>query len=158
MPIASFENFIIWVFRVLGKGEAEMVQASLKIYQNLVTKLEEGVKTLFIAEELTNLAKNLAKVNIAMEKVQRDALNVILKINQDAQLAIHYSRVVVMKLKNICNDLLFILEDEHSEEVYKDAIQVYLDESKLIMPDIESAIDKLVTVGARSTEGTHFFF
>ena len=124
----------------------------------MVTKLEEGVKSLFIAEELTNLAENLAKINLVMEEVQRNALDVILKINQDAQLSIHYSKVVVMKLKNICESLLFILEDEHSEEVYKDAIQVYLDESKLIKPDIESAIDKLVNVGSRSTEGNHYYF
>ena len=125
----------------------------MDLYKETVGSLKEGVKGLFIAEELTKVAKTLAVLNIEMEIKQRQALNEILAINVDAQLAIDSSRVVVSKLKNICDTLIYILDAVPDKEGLKAAIETYLDESKLLDPFVDKAIEKLTKVSAESVKG-----
>ena len=108
---------------------------------------------MFVAEELTKVAKSLAKLNIDMEAKQKEALNAILKINVDAQLAIDSSRLVVIKLKNICETLLFIFDALPDLEGLKAAISTYLSESKEFSPHVDKAISRLTTVSAESVKG-----
>ena len=125
----------------------------MDLYKETVGSLKEGVKGLFIAEELTKVAKSLAVLNIEMEIKQRQALNEILAINVDAQLAIDSSRVVVSKLRNICDTLIFILDAVPDKDGLKAAIETYLDESKLLDPFVDKAIEKLTKVSAESVKG-----
>ena len=74
-----------------------------------------------IVEELTNIAKYITKLNVQLGKRQKEALKVILEIHQDAEKALDSARVVE-KLKNLCDDLIFILEDGSSDEDIKFAI------------------------------------
>ena len=125
----------------------------MEVYKEVVGSLKEGVKGLFIAEELTKVAKSLAVLNIQMEQKQKDALDAILAINVDAQLAIDSARVVVTKLRNICDTLIYILNALPEEAGLKAAIETYLDESKLLDPFVDKAIEKLTTVSAESVKG-----
>ena len=135
------------------EATADLVQAGVDVYKEVVGNLKEGVKGLFIAEELTKVAKSLAKLNIDMEAKQKEALNAILKINVDAQLAIDSSRLVVIKLKNICETLLFIFDALPDLEGLKAAISTYLSESKELSPHVDKAISRLTTVSAESVKG-----
>ena len=125
----------------------------MDVYKEIIGNLKEGVKGLFIAEELTKVAKSLAVLNIQMEQKQKDALNAILAINIDAQLAIDSSRVVVSKLRNICDTLIFMLDSVPDEAGLKATIETYLGETKLLGPDVDKAIEKLITVSAVSVKG-----
>ena len=125
----------------------------MDVYKEVIGSLKEGVKGLFIAEELTKVAKSLAVLNIEMQIKQRQALNEILAINVDAQLAIDSSRVVVSKLRNICDTLIFILDAVPDKDGLKAAIETYLDESKLLDPFVDKAIEKLTKVSAESVKG-----
>ena len=135
------------------EATADLVQAGVDVYKEVVGNLKEGVKGLFVAEELTKVAKSLAKLNIDMEAKQKEALNAILKINVDAQLAIDSSRLVVIKLKNICETLLFIFDALPDLEGLKAAISTYLSESKELSPHVDKAISRLTTVSAESVKG-----
>ena len=88
-----------------------------------------------------------------MEAKQKEALNAILKINVDAQLAIDSSRLIVIKLKNICETLLFIFDALPDLEGLKAAISTYLSESKELSPHVDKAISRLTTVSAESVKG-----
>ena len=119
----------------------------------MIGDLKEGVKGLFIAEELTKVAKNLAVLNIQMEIKQKEALDAILAINVDSQLAIDSARVVVSKLKNICDTLIFTLDNIPNKGGFNAAIKSFLAESKLLDPFVSEAIEKLSTVSAESVKG-----
>ena len=116
---------------------AALIEQGINVYKELVNSLNEGVKGLFIAEELTKVAKSLNTLNVQMEQRQRTALKVIMNVNRDAHLAIDSSRRVVSKLRNICDELLFILNFEKSDEMLRAAIVTFIDEAKLIDPDVK---------------------
>ena len=119
----------------------------------MVKDLQNGVKGLFIAEELTKIAKTLLELNIEMGKKQKEALTVILSVHEESLLAINYARVVVMKLRNICKDLLLVLEIESSKSILESAIDVYLAEGKLMEGDVQKAVDKLTRASAKAVSG-----
>jgi len=142
----------IIIFRTPAESAA-LIEAGVEVYKEVIANLKEGVKGLFIAEEMTNVAKGLASLNIEMEDKQKEALDSILKINVEAQLAINSARVVVSNLRNICDVLIYILNNVQNEEGLKIAIETYLEESKLLDPDVDKAIEKLSTVSAESVKG-----
>lgn len=131
---------------------AAIIEAGVEVYKEVVGKLQEGVKGLFIAEELTKVAKSLAELNIQMEAKQKEALDSILKINVDAQLAIDSARLVVVKLKNICDILIVILENMQDDVGVKIAIETFLEDSKSLSPHVDKAIDRLTKVSAESVK------
>jgi len=134
-----------------------LIEQGLNVYKEIVANLKDGVKGLFIAEEMTNVAKTLLALNIEMGKQQKDALTVILQVHEEALLAINSARIVVTKLKNICDDLIYILEVEESEEMLMFAIETYLEEGKLMEKNVEEAVDKLTRASAKAITGKRHF-
>lgn len=108
---------------------------------------------MFIAEELTAVATSLAQLNVQLEAKQANALKTILDINTSAQLAIDASRLVVTKVKNMCNDLITIMEHLNTEQGLKIAIETFVSEAKLLEPDVDDAVTKLTTVAAKAING-----
>jgi len=127
---------------------AALITAGVDVYKKMVDDLKQGVKGLFIAEELTSVAKSLNKLNVDMEQKQRQALQVIMNVNRDAHLAIDSSRRVVTKLRNLCDDLIFTLSFEESDEMLQIAIETYLAETKIMDGDVKEAISKLTRAAA----------
>ena len=125
----------------------------MNVYKEVVGILQEGVAGLVMAEESTKLAKSLALLNLQMTRKQNDALKAILAINVDSQLAIDSSRVVVNKLKNICDTIIFFLDAAPDKDGLSTAIKMYFDESKLLDPHVDKAIDKLTKVSNESVKG-----
>ena len=104
-------------------------------------------------EELTNIAKYVAKLNTKLGKKQKDALNLILEVHRDSKLALDRARIVFEKLKNLCDDLIFILEDGSEDEDIKFAIKAFIDEGKIMEEHIHKAIDQMTIVVASATKG-----
>jgi len=122
------------------------------IYKELVKDLKSGVKNLFIADGLTNVAKSLAALNIHMQDQQKKSLDVIIRVNTNCILAIDSAKVVVTKLQNICDLVLVYLGSDKNQDMMNGAIKAFVKEAKTLEAPVGDAITKLTTASSDSVK------
>ena len=106
-----------------------------------------------IVEELTNVAKYVSNLNVELGKQQKEALKVILEVHQESEKALDSAKLVVDKLKNLCDDMIFILEDGSSDEDIKFAIKTFVEEGQLMEKHVKEAIDRLSDTAVKASKG-----
>ena len=130
----------------------EVIAEGAKLYKDMINDLKAGVKSLFIAEGLTNVAKSLAALNIHMEDKQKKSLDVIIKVNTDCLLAVDAAKVVVTKLKNICDLVLVFLRKGKNQDMMNGAIKAFVQESKTMEKPVGDAIVLLTKASTSSVK------
>ena len=132
---------------------AALVEQGMATYKELIVNLQSGVKNLMIVEELTNVAKYVSNLNVELGKQQKEALKVILEVHQESEKALDSAKLVVDKLKNLCDDMIFILEDGSSDEDIKFAIKTFVEEGQLMEKHVKEAIDRLSDTAVKASKG-----
>ena len=107
---------------------------------------------------MTNVAKEMRHLTSHMGSSERDSIDTIVNINNDAAVAIGAARAVVLKLESTCDIVLPILRKKADEHQLNLAINSYLDKTKLLNPTISTAVDKLITVSAQAVKGDTLLF
>jgi len=136
----------------------KLLMASIEEYKLIISKLQDGIKSLFVAENLLSLAQTLSKLNYQLEKEQQKAVDVIINTNTNSLLAIQSARIIITKLKNICKAAVRVLNRKKDEESLKIAIQVYLTSSTRVVPEIEKAMVKFTKVTGDSVRGKFIIY
>ena len=102
---------------------------------------------------MSEVATTIAKLHYSLDESQQTAFDDILNINKDSLLAIDAARVVVMKLKSITGLAVYAVNLDESEVYYRAAVDVFVQSSVDVPPEIEDAIEKIIIVKADSSKG-----
>ena len=145
------------MFRSSIEEGVNLAEVGVAVYTDIVSNIRTRVESLYITEELTNFVAKIKKVDMGLEQPQIDSLNVIREIHSDVKEAILLCKLAVMDLKSNCKAVLRILQLESNKENFNSAIRKFLNLSKSLKPKIDNALEKLIVVISRSSEGCFLF-
>ena len=139
-------------FSAQADQSVDSLIVAIEVYNDIVNNLKDGLKGFYIGEDVSTIAQELQKQDLNMGQTQRDAITVLITINQDCHSAINAARNIVSSMRSTCESIQKELTQKNRDSV-NNAISKFVSTAESLETKVREAIALSIEVKSDSVLG-----